>query len=170
MACIAFPQRGTAPIVAGPPAAAMRRAAGAVELIVGGAVAHGIVDGDLVAGLDRVHGDDGDLSVEAGIRLAAMVDVVRRLVWRQRGEVKTFLDLHRVAADIFREVIEPLGGDEAPTPYSNELAGLHQLPGKYGLATGHVTISDFALFGEVSRRTLAHETSASARRAVRFAV
>ena len=43
---------------------------------------------------------------------------------------------------------------------SNDLAGLNKLPSEYSLATGHVTISDFALFGEVSRRTLAHETSA----------
>jgi hypothetical protein len=99
-----------------------------------------------------------------------MVDVVRRLVGVERGEVKPLLDLHGVTADLFGEIVELLGGDQAPAPHSNDLAGLDQLPGKYGLATGHVTISDFALFGEVSRRSLAHETSASARRAVRFAV
>jgi hypothetical protein len=73
-----------------------------------------------------------------------------------------------VAADIFGEVVELLGGNQASTPHSNDLAGFDQLPSEYGLATGHVTISDFALFGEVSRRTLAHETSARARRAVRI--
>src|SRR6478752_2709910 len=148
----------------------MRRAAGAVELVVRRAVAHGIVDCDLVARPDRNHGDDGDLSVEAGVRLARVIDVVRRLVRVQRGKIKALLDLRGVAADIVGEVVELLGGDQAPTPHSNNLAGLNKLPSEYGLATGHVTISDFALFGEVSRRTLAHETSAMARRAVRFAV
>jgi hypothetical protein len=62
-----------------------------------------------------------------------------------------------------RQVVELLGGDQATAPHSNDLAGLDQLPSEYGLATSHVTISDFALFGEVSRRTLAHETSAMAR-------
>ena len=121
-------------------------------------------------GLIVMHGDDGDLSVEAGIRLARVIDVVRRLVRVQRGEIEALLDLRGVAADIVGEVVELLGGDQAPTPHSNDLAGLNELPSEYGLATGHVTISDFALFGEVSRRTLAHETSAMARRAVRFAV
>src|SRR4029077_6010980 len=143
---------------------------GTVELVVRRAVAHGIVDGDLIGRPDPAHGDDGDLPVEACIRLAAVVDVVRRLVGVQRGEIKALLDLRGVAADVFGEVVELLGGNPAPPPHSNDLAGLDQLPDKYGLATGHVTISDFALFGEVSRRTLAHETSARARRAVRFAV
>jgi hypothetical protein len=71
-------------------------------------------------------------------------------------------------ANVFRQVVELVRRDETPAPHGNELAGLNKLPGVYGLATGHVTISDFALFGEVSRRTLAHETSARARRAVRI--
>jgi hypothetical protein len=73
-------------------------------------------------------------------------------------------------ADILGKIVELIGGDETTAPHGNEFAGLNKLPSVYGLATGHVTISDFALFGEVSRRTLAHETSARARRAVRFAV
>ena len=72
--------------------------------------------------------------------------------------------------DVVRKVVQLVGVDQATAPHGNELAGLNEFPSVYGLATGHVTISDFALFGEVSRRTLAHETSAMARRAVRFAV
>jgi hypothetical protein len=38
------------------------------------------------------------------------------------------------------------------------------------MSAGYVTISDFAFVGKVSRRRLAHDTSAMARRAGRFAV
>src|SRR6185436_18651386 len=89
---------------------------------------------------------------------------------RERGEIEPLLDLRGVMADVVRKVVQLNGRDQASTPHSNEFAGLNEFPSEYSLATGHVTISDFALFGEVSRRTLAHETSAMARRAVRFAV
>src|SRR6478609_2163903 len=170
MPSIALPQQGITPVVAADAAAALRRAAGAVKFVVRRTVAHGVVDGDLIAWMDRLHGDDGDLPVEAGVRLAAVVDIVRRFVSRERGEIESFLDLHGMAANILRQLIQLVGGDQASAPHGNDLAGLDKLPSEYGLATGHVTISDFALFGEVSRRTLAHETSARARRAVRFAV
>src|SRR3974390_34392 len=145
MTGIALPQQWIAPVVAGYVAAALRRTAGAVELIVGRAVAHGVVDSDLIARPDHLHRDDGDLPVKACIRLASMVDVVRGLVGRKRDEIEALLDLHGVTADLLGEVVQLLGRNEAPAPHSNDAAGLDQLPGKYGLATGHVTISDFAL-------------------------
>ena len=100
MASVALPQCWIAPVIPGHAAAALRGAAGAIELVVGRAVAHGVVDSDLIARLDRVHGDDGDLPVEAGIRLAAVIDVIRRLVGRERGEVESLLDLRRVVPDV----------------------------------------------------------------------
>src|SRR6476659_3005815 len=167
---IALPQQGITPVVAADAAAALQRAAGAVKFVVRRTVAHGVVDGDLIARMDRLHGDNGDLPVEARVRLAAVIDIVRRCVRRERGEIEALFDLHGMAADFLRQVIQLVGRDEASAPHGDNLAGLDKLPSEYGLATGHVTISDFALFGEVSRRTLAHETSARARRAVRFAV
>ena len=103
---IALPQHGVAPVIAGDPPAAGRRAAGTFELIVWRAVAHGVVDGHLVARLDGVHGVDGDLAVETGIRLARVIDVVRRLVRPERGEIKPLLDLRGVMADVFRKVVQ----------------------------------------------------------------
>src|SRR5512136_3107288 len=170
MPAIALPQQWVAPVVARHAAAAASRAAGAIELVIRRAVAHRIVNGDLIAGVDRLHGDDGDLPGKTRIRIARVVDVVRRLVSRERGEVKPLLHLHGVTADVGGQIVELLGGYDASAPHSNDLAGLDEFSSNHGLATRHVTISDFTFIGEVSRRILAHETSASARRAVRFAV
>src|SRR5262245_43317660 len=170
VAGVALPHHGSAPVIAGGLAAAVRRAASAFELVVWRAVAHRVVDGHLIAGMNGVPGDDGDLPVEAGIRLASVVDEVRRFVGRERGKIKPLLHLHSVAANVLRQDVKLVGRDQASAPHGHDFARQDQLPSEYGLATGHVTISDFALFGEVSRRSLAHETSAMARRAVRFAV
>src|SRR6516164_11313717 len=102
MPSVALPQYRITPVVAGNLAAALGRTAGALELVVRRAVAHGVVDGDLIARMDRVHGDDRNLPVEAGIRLTTMIDIVRLLVGRQRGEIKPLLDLHGMPADILR--------------------------------------------------------------------
>src|SRR4029079_3355805 len=67
---IALPQSGIAPIVARHAPAADCGAAFAVELVIGRAVAHGIVDGDLFGWLDALHGDDGHLPVEPRVPLA----------------------------------------------------------------------------------------------------
>src|SRR5688572_29882257 len=99
-----------------------------------------------------------------------MVDVVRRFAVADRGEVELLLHLHCVHADFRGEPLQLLGGNNAAAPDADQLAGGDVLPGDDGLAACNVTISDFAFVGEVSRTVLAHETSASARRAVRFAV
>src|SRR5678815_1278396 len=85
---IALPQSGIAPIVTRHAPAADGGAAFAVELVIGRAVAHGIVDGDLFAWLDALHGDDGHLPVEPRIRLAGVIDEVRRLVGSERRKIE----------------------------------------------------------------------------------
>src|ERR1700674_3836448 len=160
MSCVALPQGGNAPVRARHPAAARARPARAVELAIGRAVAHGIVDGHLVAGPDPLYGDDGDLPVKAGIRLATVVDEVRRLVGRERGEIESLLDLHRMAPDLRGQLVQLLGRDDPSAPHGNELARLDHVSSDDGIAAGHVTILDFTFVGEVSRRFRAHETSA----------
>src|SRR4051794_21504092 len=164
MPSIALPQDGVAPVIPSHAAATARRAAGAIELVIGRAVAHRIIDGDLLAGPDRPHRDDGDLPRKARIRVASVVDVVGKLVSGERGKIEAFLDLHGMPPDLRRQLFELLGGYEPPAPHGDNLAGLDQNPSEYGLAAGDITISDFAFIGEVSRCRWAHETSARARR------
>ena len=118
---------------------------------------------DLGAGLDGLHGDDGDLSSQTRIRAAAVIDEVRELVGGQRGEIEALVDLHRVAPDRGRQIVELGGADDASAPHGDELAGRNRFPSDNGLAAVHVTISDYTFFGEIGRRTWAHETSARAR-------
>ena len=89
MSGVTLPQGGIAPILAGHAAAAGGRAARALELVVSGAVAHGVVDGDFLARVDPVQSDDRDLPVETGIRLATVIDEVRRLIGREGGEIES---------------------------------------------------------------------------------
>src|SRR5271169_2554589 len=102
MSGIALPQDVIAPIVAGYAATAPGRTAGTIEFVVRRAIAHGIVDCDLFTWTDRPHRHDSDLSVEAGVRIASVVDVIRRLVRRKRGEIEAILDLDGVTADVLR--------------------------------------------------------------------
>src|SRR5262245_58878380 len=120
--------------------------------------------------MNPVKSDNRDLPVETGIGFATVVDEVRRLVRRDRGEIESLLDLDRVPPDLFRELVERLDRDDAAAPDSNKLAGLDNVPSVDGLAAGNVTILDFTFVGKVSRSSLAHETSAYARRAGRSAV
>ena len=107
---------------------------------------------DLVARLNALQCDDGNLPVKPGIRLAGMIDEVRRLGLRDRGEIERLLDLHRVAPDLGRQLVKLVRADDAPAPNGNKLALLDHVPSKDGPAAGHVTILDFALIGKVSRR------------------
>src|SRR5687767_13687637 len=164
MSGVTLPQDGIAPILTGHAATAGGRSARAIELVISGAVTHRIVDGDLLAGVNPVQGNDGDLPVETGIRLATVIDEVRRLIGREGGEIESLLDLHRVPPDLCGELVERLRRDDAAAPDGNKLAGLDKVPSVDGLAAGNVTILDFTFVGKVSRRSVAHETSAYARR------
>ncbi len=99
-----------------------------------------------------------------------MIDEVRWFGPVDRGEIEVLLDLHGMTPDFFRQIVERVGGHDASAPHADELAGMDHFPGDDGMTAGYVTFSDFAFIGKVSRRVLAHETSASARRAGRFAV
>src|SRR6188768_1398409 len=123
---IALPQSGIAPIVARHAPAADCGAAFAVELVIGRAVAHGIVDGDLFAWLDALHGDDGHLPVEPRLRLAGVIDEVGRLVGSERRKIESLLDLHGVPSYFGLEPVQ--------------LVGLDHGPSVDGLAAGDVTI------------------------------
>src|SRR4029450_8069752 len=129
MSGVTLPQFGIAPILAGHAAAAQRRPAGAIEFIVRRSVAHRVIDGDFLAGMNPVKSDNGDLPVETGIGFATVVDEVRRLVRRDRGKIESLLDLDRVPPDLFRELVERLGRDDAAAPDGNKLAGLGNGPG-----------------------------------------
>src|SRR4029077_641265 len=107
-----------------------------------------------------MQGDNGDLSVQPRIRLARMIDEVRCLVGRERGEIESLLDLHGVTPDVLGELVQLLGDHDPTAPHADQLAGLDYLPGEYGFAAGHVTILDFTFIGEVRRRFRAHEASA----------
>src|SRR5512134_3790591 len=119
MSGVTLPQFGIAPILASHAAAADGRPAGTLEFIVRRAVAHRVVDGDFLAWMDPVQSDEGDLPVEAGIRVATVVDEVRRLVGRERGKIESLLDLHRVPPDRLGELVERLGRDDAAAPDAN---------------------------------------------------
>src|SRR4029079_16551467 len=127
---VALPQHGVAPIVAGDAATADRRAAAALKLVVRRAVAHGVVDRDLIARLNALQCDDGNLPFEPRIRLAGMVDEVRRLGLRDRSEIERLLDLHRVAPDLGGQLVQLIRTDDAPAPNGNELALLDNIPSK----------------------------------------
>jgi hypothetical protein len=123
MSGVTLPQFGIAPILAGHTSAAGRCPAGALEFIVRRAIAHRVVDGDFLAGMNAVKSDNDDLPVETGIRFATVVDEVRRLVGRDRGEIESLLDLDRMLPDLVRELVERLGRDDAAAPDGNKLAG-----------------------------------------------
>ena len=74
-----------------------------------------------------------------------------------------------MAADLLRQSVEIVACDDPAAPDTDHLAGLNLLQRDDGLATSHIIVLNFALIGEVSRLTFAHETSAMARRAGRFA-
>ncbi len=99
-----------------------------------------------------------------------MVDEIGRLGRRAGGEIKSLLHLHRVAPELFRQSLEFFEADDTAAPHGDELTRLDHIASDDGFPASYVTISDFALIGKVSRRLLAHETSAMARRAGRFAV
>src|SRR5262249_15886722 len=119
---------------------AKRRTAFAVELVVGRAVAHRVVDCDLFAGLNTVHGDDGHLPIESSVRLARVIDEVWRLVGSEGRKIESLLDLHGVTSYFRLEFIELVGADHAAPPRGKELAGLDHGPSVDGLAAGDVTI------------------------------
>ena len=83
--------------------------------------------------MNPVKSDNGDLPVETGIGFATVVDEVGRLVPRDRGEIESLLDLDRVPPDLFRELVERLGRDDATAPDANKLAGLDNVPSVDGL-------------------------------------
>src|SRR5262245_61257091 len=123
MSGVTLPQFGITPILAGHAATAQRCPAGAIEFIVRRAVAHSVIDGDFIAGMNPVKSDNRDLPVETGIGFATVVDEVRRLVRRDRGEIESLLDLDRVPPDLFRELVERLRSEE----HTSELQSLRHL-------------------------------------------
>jgi len=110
------------------------RAAAAVEFVVRRPIAHGVVDADLLAGKNMPQGNDRDLSVEAAIGIAAVIDEIRSFIRRQRGEIKILLDLNGMAPDLRRQFVQRVRVHDAAAPHGDDLAGSNCFPGEHRLA------------------------------------
>src|SRR3990172_1212578 len=97
---IAVPEVRPGPVGTGHQSAALQLPTLADELVVGAAVAHGVVEADLFPGLDIPQGDQTDLPPHSPVGPAAVVDAVGPLGGAGGDLVEIFFHLNRAPAQL----------------------------------------------------------------------
>lgn len=119
------------PIVAGdlPPTEIGAAAAG--ELIVGGAVAHGVINAHLFTWLDVAQGNEGNRTGQAQIGGAGVVDIIPRIWFAHIGHlIQIVFYLYTVLLLEGIEAGKLCLGDDIATPANNQLALRNCFQGK----------------------------------------
>lgn len=133
-----------------------RRAAIAVELVVIGAVAHGVIEGDLFARKNIAHGDETGRAVHARVGIAAMVEAIGGIVEERVEEEEVFVYLQDAFGKIGDREIQFGGGDDASAPHDDDLPRGDELAGD-DAATAFVMERDrFNFWGKPGKEFFNH--------------
>ena len=93
VASVALLEFRPSPVRACDLSAAMRLLTVALELVVIGVIAHGIIEGDLFADFDIAHCDETGWSAQARIGIATVIETVRRVAEERVVEEKFLFNL-----------------------------------------------------------------------------
>ena len=126
---VSFLEFRAAPICAGHTSATVRLFTVAFKFIVIRIVAHGVIEGDLVARFDVAHGDQAGRSAQPCVRITAMVEAIRGVAEKRIKEEQFFFNLKDTFGKVRDGRVDLIYGDDSSAPkdeylmFGNRLAG-----------------------------------------------
>ncbi len=144
------------PVRASDASAAVRLFAIAVELVVSGVVAHGVIEGDLLADFDIAHGDETGWSAQAGVGIATVIETVRGVADERVVEKEFLFNLQNSFGKIGDIGIELVYGNNLSAPKGEHFVLGNWLSGKDAATAFKVKWSRFELGIEVGKELVVH--------------
>lgn len=110
------------PIIASDRFAAVRLTARAGHVKRGMAVAHRVVEANLLIGVDVADGDERDLPLESGIGIARVIHAVGVVIDQGTTQMMINLNLNCAILDDLRLLVQFVGGNDNPAPDGEQFA------------------------------------------------
>ena len=138
-----MPKFWQCPVVAGYFVAAGWVATITFEFVVGTTIRHGVVKSQFFAGLNIAHGNQTNLTCEAYIGLAGMIEAIIRFFFCGSKQIEVFVNLNHAFGETRHALIELTFVDDITTPKGDQFTFGNGGDGKYG-TTGNAFWASFA--------------------------